>query len=157
MSGILHFIVVALDDQRFALPLAAVDRVVRAVYVTSLPEAPSIVLGIVSVHGQIIPVLNLWERCGIRAHEIELEHQMVIARTARQTIAFVVDSSEVIACTADKLIPVDQIASGVESRKVVSHSQEMIPVYELDTLLSVDDELVLSGAIDAHQAVVEAS
>ena len=157
MSGVSYFVVVALDEHRIALPLSVVDRVVRAVYVSPLPGTPPIVLGIVNVHGLIVPVLNLRQRCGIAARGIELEHQLVIARTSRQTVAFVVDASEVIACPAEKLISVDQIASGLDSQNVVRHSDEMIPVYDLDSLMSTDDELVLSGAIDAHRAAGEAS
>ena len=40
-----RFIVFLLAGQRYALPLAAVDKVVRAVEYTVLPKAPDIVPG----------------------------------------------------------------------------------------------------------------
>ncbi len=158
MAAVSHFVVVALDEQRFALPVAAVDRVVRVVYVTPLPEAPPIVAGIVNVHGEIVPVLNLRRRCGLVDREIELDHQLVIAHTSRRTVAFIVDSSEVIACAADELIPVEQIASALDySQTVFRRSDEMILVYDLDSLLSGNDELSLTGAIDEHHRATGAS
>ena len=57
-----HIVVFALDEQRYALHLLAVERVVRAVEVTALPEAPEIVLGVVNVKGRIVPVINVRRR-----------------------------------------------------------------------------------------------
>ncbi len=45
-----------LDDRRFAVPLSTVMRVERIVAITPLPKAPDIVLGVINMHGQIIPV-----------------------------------------------------------------------------------------------------
>jgi purine-binding chemotaxis protein CheW len=45
-----------LDDRRFAMPLSAVVRVERIVAITPLPKAPEIVLGVINMHGQVIPV-----------------------------------------------------------------------------------------------------
>jgi hypothetical protein len=44
-----HYVVFRLDERQFALNLYSVERVVRAVAVTSLPKAPEIVLGVISV------------------------------------------------------------------------------------------------------------
>lgn len=158
MAADSYFVVVALDEQRFALPVAAVDRVVRAVYVTPLPDAPPIVVGIVNVQGVIVPVLNLRQRCGLIDRPIELDHQLVIAHTSRRTVGFIVDSCEVIGCAADELIPVDQIATALDfSQTVFKRSDEMIMVYDLDSLMSGNDELSLGGAIVAHHAAGVAS
>ena len=52
-------VVFLVDGQRYALPLSAVDRAVRAVAVTPLPEMPPQVLGAINVHGRVLPVLSL--------------------------------------------------------------------------------------------------
>ena len=53
MSELVSF---SLDDRQFAVPLSAVMRVERIVAITPLPKAPEIVLGVVNMHGQVIPV-----------------------------------------------------------------------------------------------------
>ncbi len=47
-----------LGEQRYALPLTTVQRVVRMVEVTPLPKAPEIVLGVIDFQGNIIPVMR---------------------------------------------------------------------------------------------------
>ena len=51
-------IVGTLDAQRYALRLSAVERLIRAVEITRLPQVPDIVLGVVNVQGRVIPVVS---------------------------------------------------------------------------------------------------
>jgi purine-binding chemotaxis protein CheW len=62
VSDTTQLVVFRLDERRYALPLAAVERVVRSVTVTPLPGAPAIVLGGINVHGRVLPVLNVRRR-----------------------------------------------------------------------------------------------
>ncbi|MBF8302857.1 MAG: cheW40H-4 [Candidatus Dadabacteria bacterium] len=71
MDKLNQLVVLTLDEQRYALHLSAVERIVRVVEVTPLPKAPEIVLGVVNVQGQIIPVINIRKRfsTGLKSHE----------------------------------------------------------------------------------------
>ena len=51
-------VVFALDDQRYALAFAVVEKVIRAVEITPLPQAPEIVSGAINVQGKIVPVVE---------------------------------------------------------------------------------------------------
>ncbi len=90
--GTNQLVVFTLSDQRYGLPLMAVERIVRVVEVTPLPKAPDIVLGVVNVQGRVIPVINVRRRFHLPEREIALTDQMVIARTTRRSVALVVDS-----------------------------------------------------------------
>ena len=67
-----QLVVFALDDQRYALHLSAVDRVVPMVRVTPLPKAPDIVIGVVNVQGRVIPVINMRRRFRLPEREAAL-------------------------------------------------------------------------------------
>ena len=62
MNRLIRLVNFNLDDQKYALFLSAVIRIIRVVEITSLPKAPEIVLGVINMHGQIIPVSNIRER-----------------------------------------------------------------------------------------------
>jgi chemotaxis signal transduction protein len=57
-SQLLLFLV---EGQNFVLPLPVVQRVVGAVAIAELPHAPRGVSGIINVHGNVMPVLDV--RC----------------------------------------------------------------------------------------------
>lgn len=54
-AAIRQLVVFNLADQRYALHLSAVERVVLIAELTALPKAPEIVLGIINVRGCIVP------------------------------------------------------------------------------------------------------
>src|SRR5262245_18388839 len=56
MDAISQFLVFHLDGSRYGIILSQVVRAVHAVEITPLPQAPEIVLGMIDVHGKIVPV-----------------------------------------------------------------------------------------------------
>ncbi|MGH9857936.1 MAG: chemotaxis protein CheW, partial [Acidobacteriota bacterium] len=85
-------VVFLLNEQRYALKLSVVGRIVRAVEVTGLPKAPEIVLGVIRIEGRIIPVMNMRKRLHLPEKEIDLSDQFLIAQTARRIVALEVDA-----------------------------------------------------------------
>jgi len=68
----LQLVVFDLEGQRYALPLGAVDRVLPMVAVSPLPKAPAIALGVINLHGQALPVLDIRRRFGLPTREYGL-------------------------------------------------------------------------------------
>jgi purine-binding chemotaxis protein CheW len=149
MAQPVQIVVFALDDRRIALPLAAVERVVRAVEVTPLPKAPAVVLGAVNVQGNLVPVFHLRRRFGMPEREIETGDHLILARTARRTVALPVDSvAGVAACADADVVPPDAIASGIEYvAGVVKRPDGMIFIHDPDTFLSLDEARQLEEAL----------
>ncbi len=138
-----------LDEQRYALPLAAVERVERAVAVTPFPAAPGMVCGVVNVQGRLVAVIDMRQRLGLPAREIALTDRIVLAHTARRRVAFVADAvGGVVDCAGDpKLIaPAADFMSAV-----VKLDDGMMLIQDLDRFLSPDEELALEKALsDAY-------
>jgi len=135
--------------QCFALHLAAVERTVFVVEITPLPKAPTIVLGVINVQGQIIPVVNIRERFCLPTRQIELSDRLVIARTARGLLALLVDTVvEVIERPQADITASDAILSGIEYiAGVIKFDDGLIFIHDLDTFLSPAEELSLQQAI----------
>lgn len=146
-----QLVVFALDEARYALRLATVERVVRAVEVTPLPKAPEIVLGMINAQGRIVPVFNVRKRFSLPEREVGLSDQFIIARTARRTVALVVDAvHEVVPCPATQVVASERILPGLEHvAGVLKLPDGMIFVHDLDRFLSVDEEQALEAAMEA--------
>ena len=138
-----------LDGQRYALPLAQVDRVVRAVAVAPLPKAPEIVLGVVDVQGQLIPLINLRRRFHLPERDIELSDQFIIASTARRTVALVADEvTGVVEVPETQVTAAGEVVPGLEYVAGVAKQEDgLILIHDLDTCLSLDEEQALREAL----------
>lgn len=144
------FMVFALDGQRYALPLPAVDRVVRIVAITLLPRAPDIIHGVVNLQGRVIPVINMRRRFSLPEKELALTDQLVVAHTARRPVALVADAVlDVMACSAQQLVAAEHIVPGVEHVQGVAKLEDgLILIHDLDKFLSLEEEGVLDRVLE---------
>jgi purine-binding chemotaxis protein CheW len=143
--------VFTLGDQRYALPLSTVERVVRVVEVTPLPQAPDIVLGVVNVQGRVIPVVNPRRRFRLPERDIALTDQLVIAHTTRRPVALVVDAvTGVLEYSGREAVGARDIVPGMEYVEgVVKLADGLVLIHDLDRFLSLDEATALDRAIES--------
>ena len=145
-----RYIVFILDEQRYALHLSAVDRVVRMVHITPLPRTPDIVLGVVNIQGRVIPVINLRQRFNLPKREIALTDRLVFAHTKRRAVALVADAvKEVVECSERTLIPAENILPEIGYVEgVIKFEDGLILIHNLDKFLSLEEERSLDLALE---------
>ncbi|WP_284319276.1 chemotaxis protein CheW [Dyella acidisoli] len=150
-----NYVVFLLDEKRYALYLTAVERVVHAVYVTPLAKAPDIVLGVVSLQGRIVPVFNVRRRFHLSEREVHLADQIIFARTERRTVALWVDMvTGVIECDKSDVTHAGDILPAMEYvRGVIQLDDGLVLVHDLDAFLSLDEEKLLDGALEASHSL----
>lgn len=139
-----------LDERRYALRLTVVDRVVRAVAISPLPQAPEIVLGIVNVQGRIIPIINVRRRFQLPEREIALTDRLIIAHTARRSVGLMVDAvADVMEYPEQSIAEANSILPGLEYIKgVVKLEDGMIYIHDLEMFLSMKEETSLTQAME---------
>ena len=145
-----QLVVFTLDDRRYGLPLSAVERAVRMVDVTPLPQAPQIVLGVVNVQGRVVPVVNLRRRFRLPERDFALADQLLIARTARRPVALAADAvTGVLEYSAQEAAGARDIVPGIEYVEgVVKLPDGLVLIHDLDRFLSLEEEAALGRAIE---------
>ena len=88
-------VVFTLDTQRCALPVSRVDRVLPALEITPLPDAPPALAGYAVLQGEVVPVLDLRRCLSLPEREVRLDDSLVLARGIGGALAFFADS---VAC-----------------------------------------------------------
>ena len=151
MPDPLQLVVFTLDELRYALHLSAVERAVNMIEITPLPSAPEIVIGVVNVHGSVIPVLNIRKRFRLPEREPDLGDQLLIAHTARRDVALVVDTvNDVLALPSGEPVAPETILPHLEHVEgVVKLDDGMIFIQDLDAFLSLEEEHGLDASVEA--------
>lgn len=146
-------LVLVFDDLRVALSLPAVERVVRAVYFTPLPDAPEIISGVVNVQGRVIPVVNMRRRFRLPEREIALTDQLVIAHTSQRPVALLADAVNGVHEYAESdSVAADSIIAGLEYIDgVVKLDDGLILIHNLDRFLSLEEATSLERAMAASE------
>jgi purine-binding chemotaxis protein CheW len=149
MSNLTEVVVFALDEGRYALSLAAVERVVRLVEITPLSAALDIVIGIINVQGQVLPVINIRKQFQLPERQLTLSDQLIIARTSRRRVALVVDAvGGILERPEQSLTTAEEILPGIAHvHGVVKLEDGVILIHDLDKCLSIEEETLLDDAI----------
>lgn len=156
MNPTVQLVLFSLDAQRYALPLVVVERVLRAVEVTPLPKAPSIVLGVIDVGGRVLPVLNLRQRFGLPEREIAPADQFLMAHASQRPVALAIDEAQgMIERPETEILNAAGIVPGLEHiRGLVKLDGGLVLIQDLERVLSLDEARILNEAMEevaAHE------
>lgn len=150
VTAFLSLLVFVLDPLRIALPLGAVQRVVRAAHLVPLPGAPAMVVGALNLAGEVVPVLDLRARFGLAPRALRAEDQFLIVHGARRALALAVDDTgEVAEYDAAAVVPAATIAPGLAHlRGVLRLADGLLLIQDPAQFLSLDEERVLECALE---------
>ena len=131
--------ILRLDDQRYALRLQDVERVVPMVEITALPEAPGGVLGLINAQGRVLSVIDLRGWLNLPTRQVDLEDILVIVRTAGGMVALAVDGVEGVSDWPERTsVSGEEIAPPpVHLEGVVKLADGLVLICDLDRLLSM--------------------
>jgi len=148
-----NFVVFKLEDQKFALPLASVERIVRIVEISPLPRAPKYVKGIVVFQEKMIPVLDIRKLFRLNEKEVELNDQLIIAKTSLRSVALWVDSvSDVIEKTDEEVVQAEKIFYGIEFVKgIFQFGDGIVLLQDLDEFLTDKEIDLLNLALQNYK------
>ena len=153
MPETLQLVIFTLDEQRYALHLPSVERAIRMIEITPLPSAPEIVIGVVNVHGAVVPVLNIRKRFRLPEREPDFGDQLIIAHTARRDVALVVDTvSDVVTLPSGELVAPETILPQLEHVEgVVKLDDGLVFIHDLDAFLSLEEDQALEATIEGNR------
>lgn len=145
-------VVFQVGEHQFAMNVAAVERVVRAVEIAPLPDAPHGVLGIINLQGRIVPVFDLWSRLGQSARDVSASDHLIVARTHWRTVALLVDSVEgVVPHSNARITSTAEILPDIELiTGVMKLDESLVLLHDIERFLSIDDHEKLQLALDAE-------
>lgn len=142
-----NIVVFSLDEKHCALRLSAVERVLRAVAVTSVSESSAMIMGVVTMPGRILPVLNLRARLGLPSKAIALSDRFIVTRTNRSSFILVADAVlGVVAYQPGELVPVRRVLPKAASGDgIVCFADGLSYIHDLGAFLALDDVGALSN------------
>jgi len=132
-----------LGDEEYAVSMMDMKEVQIYREVTRVPRTPSYVLGIMSLRGKVIPVLDLRRRLGIRSGIPEAPRILVFSMEGEPVGAQVDSISGVITTWTDEIMPSLNTLSDNELRfisGVIRTENRFVSMLNLEELLNIEME-----------------
>lgn len=109
---LLQLVSFKLGFEEYAVDILKVQEINRMVDITSVPNAPPYVEGVINLRGKVIPVINLRKKFGLDAKEMDAQSRIMVVDVGT-TVGLIVDSvSEVLRLSSDTVEPPPPITSG---------------------------------------------
>ncbi len=152
----MQLVIFQICTQRFALSLQYVERVIQAVEVCALPDAPPFIPGIINMHGEIFPLVNLGVLFGIRHHELEPEDQFIIVKTNAGTLALWVDIVlDITEIDEIEIFGAGKIQCGAKYiQGVVKMENGMVLIADVNKFLSIEELRKIESAIMNSEVII---
>jgi purine-binding chemotaxis protein CheW len=147
--------------ETFGLPIAMVREIVRVPEITSVPNVPDYVEGVINLRGRIIPVIDLRKRFGQKVVAADKRNRIVVVEVENRAIGLLVHSaSEVLKVPPSEIeapqnvFPEGELSyvSGVAKLKgrlvILLHLPRLLQAGELRTMqeLAESDAAVPAGS-----------
>ncbi len=154
------YLTFSINEYAFALPLNQVNRVIRAVAVTVVPESSKNVYGVIDYHGKIIPVINLRECLGMGTKEISSNDRFLLLDTPKRLVAITVDAVDKLKEINDsELSSIDLHGNGHENKntstitlkhhRIYGDEAGIIVIYDVEELLNAEMTIQIEKVMDS--------
>jgi purine-binding chemotaxis protein CheW len=97
MSRETHIVGFRVGRETYGVPITALHEIVRVPEITSVPDAPDYVEGVINLRGKIVSVVDLRKRFGKNAGALDRKSRILVVEHDGRLAGMIVDSaSEVI-------------------------------------------------------------
>lgn len=120
----------SLGDEHYAIPLLNVREVIAVPKTTPIPNTPAYFEGIMNLRGQVISILDIRKKLGIKPEGTEEEHAVIIVDLDPVFMGVIVDS-------VNKVLPISQKNIGEKPNVEGAKSDYITGVYRSEERLTI--------------------
>jgi len=88
----LRWVTFRLENEKYGIDVMQVQEVLRVTEIAPVPGAPSYVLGIINLRGNVVTVIDTRSRFGLPSAEMDDSTRIVIIEADEQVVGILVDS-----------------------------------------------------------------
>lgn len=135
-----QLVVFDLAQQQYGVEISAVREIIRFQEITSVPDSPESVEGIINLRGAVIPVVDLRKRFGLAVTASTAQSRIVVVEIDGADVGVVVDGvAEVLRIPASSIEATSSVVTTEESfyiSGIAKIDEQLLILLDLDRALS---------------------
>ena len=133
-----------LGTEEYGVDIAQVQEIIRLVEITHVPRAPRFMEGVINLRGQLIPIIDLRTRFGMRRIDATKSTRIVVTEIGTKRVGIIVDSvSEVLNIPIENVEDAPDMISGVGTeyiQGVGKMGERLIILLDLTMVITTDEK-----------------
>lgn len=138
-----QYIVIRLGDEQYGIDICDIDNIVKMQPITRIPKMQPYLKGVISMRGEVIPVVSMRLKIGLEADEITKSTRIIVLKLEQEgKVGFIVDEvKEVVTLLSTE---VEKITYNSKEERagminaVGKHNGELISLLDLN-MISLED------------------
>jgi purine-binding chemotaxis protein CheW len=139
-----QLVVFTLGAEHYALPIQAVNEIIRYAEPRSVASRTEWVRGVISLRGRIVPVYDVATRLGITS-ELTEQSKIVIVEAGAETAGVIVDTVEEVLTVSDQQIEAAPGADSSMIESIIRIDERLIVLLTLSTIFEATTELSVAA------------
>lgn len=140
---VLQWVTYQLEDEFYGINVMQVQEVLRLTEIAPVPGAPSYVLGIINLRGNVVTVIDTRARFGLMTKEADDSSRIIVVEVSGHVIGMLVDSVAEVVYLRQSEIDIAPNISDDSSRfiqGVCNREKYLLILVDVNKLLN-DDEI----------------
>jgi purine-binding chemotaxis protein CheW len=149
---LISLLIFKIGKRHFALHLKDVVRVFLAAEISPLPGAPEIVKGVINLHGNITPVLDIRRRFQIEEKPLSVHDVFILIKVSTRSFCIIAESVEnSINVPEDDIKMKDSIWPGLAIvDSILSVKEEIIIINDVNKYFLPGEEIILDNSLSNY-------
>lgn len=146
---ILQWVTFRLEDETYGINVMQVQEVLRYTEIAPVPGAPSYVLGIINLRGNVVTVIDTRSRFGLSMAETTDHTRIVVIEVDNQVVGILVDAVAEVVYLRQSEIETTPNVGNEESAKFIQgvchKNDELLILVDLEKMMSDEEWSEIHG------------
>jgi purine-binding chemotaxis protein CheW len=133
----------SIGEDEFAVDIKDVKEINKLAPIAHVPRAPKFVEGVISLRGQVVPLINLRERFNLPKIDYDKSTRIIIINIDDKQLGLIVDAvSEVLRISVSSIkAPPEEVVSGDDNfvEGIVEVNGRLVIILDLGKVLSMEE------------------
>lgn len=139
------FTIFKIGDEIFGIGIERIIEILKVQKIFTIPGLPEFLSGVISVRGNVVPVMDLRRRFGLRPSGNK--ERIIMVRYGKEKISFLVDDiKEILSLSPEEIRTPPSIFKGFKTEYLTGlgkHGERIIILLNIDNLLTSEEKIIL--------------
>lgn len=159
-KAVLKFITFGLGREKFGIAIDEVKEIIANYEIVPLPRTPDFIEGIISLRGDIIPVVEMRARFDMPPREDDEETRVIVLEMKDFAVGIQVDNVyEVLKLSEDAIEPPPRFMAGLKGDYIDGVAEakgRLTIILNLDEIFSTTEKIAMIEGVDSAADIVAA-
>lgn len=148
-NELLQLVSFNVGKEEYAINIHNIQSIIRMVELTKIPNSPEFIIGVINLRGQVIPIIELSLKLGLKNNEYGKNSRFIIVEFKNTVIGFLVDNvNEVLRIPSNMLDEIPDIISETNKENissVIKLDNRLILLLDIDSLISENYNTIIEN------------